>query len=413
MQETVLAERLVAGGEALARLSDGRVVFVPGLIPGERAVVRVVDQRRDFARAVVEQIEQHSPDRVQPPCEARARGCGGCDWQHLSSEAQQRWKTEIVRDSLRRTARLPEAHVRWGGSVDPWAYRTTLRVAAGDGGVLGLRAEASDRVVPVGHCAVAVDALDPLLQHVRLRPRVSAPASKRARGQRTRRDERDELTLRVSTSSAEATVGAPDAVIARIDGVPSSVTVGDRACLSQRVGTVDLSVSAASFFQSGPQAAALLVETVRDVLDSSAVGSRRSGVLVDAYGGVGLFAATLGWEHTVVVESWRSACDDARLTLGMSATVVCSTFEAWDHSTVGAPIDVLIADPARAGLGAAGVDAVERTGVPVVVLVSCDPVAMARDVSGLVGSGFHHRAAIVLDLFPQTHHVEVVTLLER
>ena len=100
MQETVLAERLVAGGEALARLSDGRVVFVPGLIPGEHAVVRVVDQRRDFARAVVERIEQPSPDRVQPPCEVRARGCGGCDWQHLSSEAQQRWKTEIVRDSL-------------------------------------------------------------------------------------------------------------------------------------------------------------------------------------------------------------------------------------------------------------------------------------------------------------------------
>jgi 23S rRNA (uracil1939-C5)-methyltransferase len=413
MQETVRAERLVAGGDALARLADGRVVFVPGLIPGETALVRVVDERRDFARAVVERIDERSPDRVDPPCEALARGCGGCDWQHLSADAQRTWKTDIVRDALRRTARLPEAQVRWGGAVSPWAYRTTLRVAAGDDGVLGLRAEASNRVVPVSHCAVAVDALDPLLQSVRLRRGEVPHRGTRARGQRPRRDERDELTLRVSTSSGQATVGAPAEVLERVVGVPAAVAVGDGARLAQRVDATEMSVSAASFFQSGPQAAELLVTTVRSVLGASGLGSTRSGVLVDAYGGVGLFAATLGWSHTVVIETSRSACDDARQTLGSAATVVCSTFEAWDASTVPDEIAAVIADPARAGLGAGGIEAVARTGTHVVVLVSCDPVAMARDVAGLVAAGFVHREAVVLDLFPQTHHVEVVTLLER
>jgi 23S rRNA (uracil1939-C5)-methyltransferase len=217
----------------------------------------------------------------------------------------------------------------------------------------------------------------------------------------------------VSTTTGQATIAAPPPVLDRVVGVPAHVAVGDETRLSQRVGTTDLAVSAASFFQSGPEAAELLVATVRSALDASGLGSTRPGVLVDAYGGVGLFAATLGWSHTIVIEASRSACDDARQTLGAAATVVCSTFEAWDSSTAPDEIGAVIADPARVGLGAAGVAAVANTGSRVVVLVSCDPVAMARDVAGLVAAGFVHREAVVLDLFPQTHHVEVVTLLER
>jgi tRNA/tmRNA/rRNA uracil-C5-methylase (TrmA/RlmC/RlmD family) len=114
-----------------------------------------------------------------------------------------------------------------------------------------------------------------------------------------------------------------------------------------------------------------------------------------------------------VIEASRSACDDAQQALGSTATVVCSTVEEWDSSTAPGEIGAVIADPARAGLGAGGVAAVANTESGVVVLVSCDPVAMARDVAGLVAVGFDHREAVVLDLFPQTHHVEVVTLLER
>lgn len=413
MQETVRAERLVAGGDALARLADGRVVFVPGLVPGESAVVRVVDQRRDFARAVVERIVERSPDRVEAGCEARARGCGGCDWQHLSADSQRHWKTEIVRDALRRTARLPDAEVRWGGAVEPWGYRTTLRVAAGDDGVLGFRAAASDRVVPVSHCPVAVDRLDALLPSIRLRPGATTRRTPRARGQRPRRDERDELTLRVSTSTGEVTIGAPSAVVDRLDAAPLGVAVGDDTRITQRVGEVDLSVSASAFFQSGPGAAELLVSTVSGLLGAGSRPPDRAGVLLDAYGGVGLFAATLGWPRSIVVESSASACADARRNLEPASSVVCATVESWDPSTVDGPISVVVADPARAGLGAGGIAVVDRTDAPVVVLVSCDPVAMARDAAGLVAVGFAHRGAVVLDLFPQTHHVEVVTLFER
>lgn len=412
MQHVVRAERVVAGGDALGRLDDGRVVFVPGLVPGETAEVRIVDDRRDFARAAVVALIEPSPARVVPECEARHRGCGGCDWMHLSVDAQRTWKIEVVRDALRRTARLPDAAIRWGGAVAPWGYRTSLRVAAAGDGRLGLRAADSNEVVPLSHCPVAAPALDALLAEVRLRRAPSAQSRRRARGERLRRDERDEVSLRVSTATGAATIGAPPTVCDRLERVPVGVAVGDDARLTERVGDVALDVSAASFFQSGPEAAALLVATVQGLLAPLSAADSRQGVLVDAYGGVGLFAASLGWQRAVVVESSASACADARRNLGDGVEVVQSTMEEWD-GRARTDIDVVVADPARAGLGRHGVESIARLSAATVVLVSCDPVAMARDVAGLVEHGFRHVEAVVLDLFPQTHHVEVVTLLTR
>ncbi|MDQ3306121.1 MAG: TRAM domain-containing protein, partial [Actinomycetota bacterium] len=105
---TLVPTAMVAGGDALARDPDGRVVFVAGALPGEQVRARLIEARRDFARAVAVEVLDPSPDRVAPPCPALAAGCGGCTWQHVSAEAQVRFKADLVVDALRRIARLAE-----------------------------------------------------------------------------------------------------------------------------------------------------------------------------------------------------------------------------------------------------------------------------------------------------------------
>ncbi len=360
-------ERVVAGGAGLAREADGRVVFVDGALPGEAVRVRITERKRDFARAVATDIVEASPDRVTPPCPHLAAGCGGCSWQHVAPTAQLALKADIVRDALRRTAKLPDADVTVAGAVPAWGYRTTLRLATSPDGRLGLRRHASHDVVTLDDCPVAHPALSALLPEVR-----SAGG---------------DVTLRVSAATGEVT--------ARGD-----TTVDLPGHLTETVSGVDLRVSAGSFFQSGPAAAELLVGEV----------GPQHGAVVDAYGGIGLFAATAasGADDVVVVESSPSACADARVNVP-TATVVERRVERWRPT----PADVVVADPARPGLQRDGAAAVAATGAPRIVLISCDPVSCARDVALLASRGYGLRRARVLDLFPHTAHVEVVSVLER
>ena len=164
--------------------------------------------------------------------------------------------------------------------------------------------------------------------------------------------------------------------------------------------------------RSGPAAAELLVDAVRDMGGDELRAARR---IVDAYGGVGLFAVMFAAGEQVdrsiiVVEGSAAACDDARVNLdGRDVTVVCSPVEMWTPE----PADVVIADPSRTGLGKAATEVLAATGARVLVLVGCDPVAFARDVGLLATAGYHLSRAVTLDLFPQTHHVEVVGRFER
>jgi 23S rRNA (uracil1939-C5)-methyltransferase len=383
--EVVRIEKMAAGGDAIAHLGDGRVVFVEGALPGETVKVEVHTSKRDFARAVVAEVQQPSPHRVVPPCPALESGCGGCAWQHADPVAQLTWKADVVADALRRTAKLPDAMVRVGAAVPPWGYRTSMRLAVTPDGRLGLRAASSHRVVPLGDCPVAHPALSALLAGARV-------------------DGAEEVSLRVSVATGEATAMGHGGR-GRFAGLPADVGVGPEATLYERVGGVSLRVSAASFFQSGPAAAELLVATVRDAC-GDALGA--GGPFLDAYGGGGLFAATIAPDRAIVVESSPSACADARLNVP-GARVHEMPFELWSPE----PVGLVVADPARAGLGREAVDVLAATGAARVVLVSCDPVAAARDASLLAAHGYRHAGATVLDLFPHTPHVEVVTRFDR
>lgn len=378
-------ERVVAGGDGLAREDAGRVVFVPGALPGEVVDVVLVGAKRDFARAQVVELIEPSPIRVEAPCQARARGCGGCDWQHVAIAGQLDLKVGIVREALRRTGRLPDAEVSVGGSVQPWGYRTSMRFAVDGEGRPGLRRGRSNDVVDVDECLVAHPAL------VAMVPSLRVPVA-------------EEVSLRVSASNGARSAWwtPPDAVA---HGLPADVMVGPQAFVVEQVAGRALRVSAESFFQSGPEAAELLIATVRKLAGPELDAA---GTVVDAYGGVGLFAATCTPAETemIVVEGSPSACADARHNLADRRAAVHETsVEQWNPCQA----DVVIADPSRQGLGGEAVARLALTGAATLVLVNCDPVSLARDAVLLHAAGYVHRRTVALDLFPHTHHVEAVT----
>ncbi len=389
-------DRLVAGGDAMARDGDGRVVFVAGALPGEVVEVEIDAAKKDFARGRLVEIIERSPKRDSPSCAHRRAGCGGCDWMHFQPPAQHHAKVEIVRESLRRIGRvdawLVDEIVVASGAVAPFGYRTTIRVVGGPEGSVGFREHASDRVVPVTSCPVAESKLSRLLAVIEV-------------------DEGAELTLRTSVATGAITAIWDKRHRKAIRGLPSEVHIGERAWLTERVAGRDLRVSAGSFFQSGAQAAELLVAAVAAAAPELSTARHA----VDAYGGVGLFAATAmsSAEHVTVIESGKSACLDAEHNLaGRSASIVRAEVTGWTPPSGSGElesVDVIVADPARPGLGKPGVQALTAAGAGVLVLVSCDPVSLARDVTLLEAAGYRPERVEVLDLFPNTHHVETVT----
>jgi 23S rRNA (uracil1939-C5)-methyltransferase len=380
-------ERFVAGGEALARDHDGRVTFVRGGMPTEQVEAEVVERKGDWARAVATEVVEAAVDRVVPPCPHRLAGCGGCDWQHVDPERQLVHKLGIVADAMRRTARIGDVRVVPGESVPPWAYRTTIRVIGDEQRRAAYRRERSNDTEPADGCLIAHPRLLELIDTISLDPGL-------------------EVTLRVSAATGEA-VAVWDRHEGDVGGLPVDVGVGPSATLRETVAGHELVVSGGAFFQSGPAAAELLVDAVRRAAPELA-GAR---LVLDAYAGVGLFAvtATSPGSEVVAVESSRWSVPDSRINLaGRRARIEQVEVGRWRprrHER----FEVVIADPARTGLGKPGTAALIAAKAPVLVLVSCDPVALARDARLLVDAGYRHEVSEVLDLFPQTHHVEVVT----
>ncbi|MFM7870282.1 MAG: TRAM domain-containing protein, partial [Actinomycetota bacterium] len=160
----VRIDKVVAEGDGLARLDDGRVVFVEGALPGETVRIRLTRRSRDYARAEITEILDPHPERREPPCRFVRRGCGGCDMQHASPALQWRIKRDIVVESLERLGKIVHPQVRTAGAAAGIsAARTTARVIGDVEGRPGFRRRRSHDVVPVDHCLVLHDRLDEML----------------------------------------------------------------------------------------------------------------------------------------------------------------------------------------------------------------------------------------------------------
>ena len=387
--ETVTPHGVAVGGGVVARLGDGRVCFVDGALVGERVRVAITNDSGRHVRARVVEVIEPSPHRVTPPCRHVERGCGGCDLQIATLDEQVRMKVAAIGDAWQRIGRLarPDVMVR---SLPSDAYRTTIRVGVTTTGGSAFRAAASNDLIDIDSCMVAHPLVDEIVRSASFGG--------------------DEAMIRVGARTGERmVVVSPNASGSSVpDGVQlvGADESGD-SWIHEEVSGRRWRISARSFFQTRPDGAEALVDAVRDAVGRFGASPRR---LVDLGAGVGLFAGTVSADHVVAVERSRSSVADARVNLSdVGAEVIGSSIESWRPTRA----DVVVADPSRQGLGRVGVDRIVATGAPLVVLVSCDAGSGGRDAGLLVEAGYRCETVALVDLFPHTHHVEVVSTFVR
>ncbi len=377
---------LVYGGWALGRLEDGRALFAPYLLPGERARVRITESRPGYARGRSVELLEASPRRVTPRCRHFGE-CGGCHYQHLGYEDQLAAKQAVLREQLSRLAGLREPPLSDPiGSPSPWNYRNHLQFHRTEDGRPGFRAFRSSRVVPIVECHLPEPAL------AQLWPRLPAsPGGGR-------------LVLRRGTEGPPAAWEEQPGP----GGQGAPPVQFDLPCGTFRV-------SPGSFFQVNTSLAARLVEEVLGELQGRLPEGGRRAEVLDLYCGVGLFSRTLAPHvgRVTGVELSPSACadfrhnlkgqDNARLLPGEVAEVLPGLSPRPDAAVV---------DPPRAGLGPGVVRALAAL-APLIVYVSCDPATLARDAGELGRQGYTLRSMRMLDLFPQTYHLETLSVWSR
>ena len=395
-------DRAADGGAGVGRDSDGRVVFVEGALPGERVVVQVTKEHKRHARARLVEVIEPSPGRRQHPCASGRAGCGGCDLSHASEDLQRSIKWSTVRDALVRVGRCDPTVVDQvldldvvAAPIGPEGYRTTVRVGMADARAGFRRAQRHDLVVP-SECRVAHPRVEELLLDGRFGPEAGSEARIRmsvASGERL-----------VVVNGDPTQVTMPDDVLITSD---AELDAGREAFLTEEAAGRTWRVSARSFFQAGPAVATALVELV-----SSHLGDVTGAHIVDAYAGIGLLGGSLASAAASLtsVERSGSSTDDARVNLSdLGATIIESDVDRWTPVRA----DVVIADPARAGLGKDGVRVLSGCHADRFVLVSCDPGSLGRDIRLLLDSGYDLERVTALDAFAETSQVETVASLTR
>ena len=433
-------DSLAVGGEAVGRY-QGLAVFALWGCPGEEAEVEITHLAPRFARGVVRKVILPSPDRVAPPC-PHFGDCGGCQLQHISYQAQLRHKTTMVRDAVTRIGRLADVAVgeTWG-MKEPWCYRGRAEYQAhvDESGqvTLGFARHRSHEIVAVGRCRVQ----HPLSEQVRAALLELIPRLAQGPGERTAFLKLDTLVSHASGKAIATLVCdgqppfLPSAAEALMREVPDLIGVcasrqrGMRAVhrsparplagrphLTESLGEGEYRISPDSFFQVNPQQAARIVALVQEWAEVS-----RGHVVVDTYSGVGTFLLPLARaaRQAAGIESEESALTDARANLRRWRLSNVTLYKGEVERILprlaerGWQPQVVVLDPPRKGCGPAVCAAVARLRPRRVILVSCHPATLARDLKTLAEHGYPARRVQPVDMFPQTWHVEAVALCEH
>ncbi|MGB6194530.1 MAG: 23S rRNA (uracil(1939)-C(5))-methyltransferase RlmD [Terracidiphilus sp.] len=421
ISQLVRIEKPIYGGAFLARL-EGKAVFVPLALPGEEARVRIVDNKKGYATAEVEEIVSASPERIAPRCPYFGP-CGGCNYQHAGYETQLAFKQAILRETFAR------AGVELSGEIsvlagDPWAYRNRVRLAFDSAGSPGYRGRRSHAVIPITQCPIAAPSLiEVALAFAEIR-RNLAPALRVG-----------ELSLFSNADESEilASISIPHRTkldLARVGGslrerVPALTGIElmlesqgrDQAATLARWGAESLVYHAAGMGYRVDHGAFFQVNRwLVDPLVGQVTAGHTGGLAWDLFAGVGLFARRLaaGFNHVIAVESAPTAIAALKANLsGTAAEAVALPALDFLRRNRAASPDLIVIDPPRSGLGAETTDQLSAIAAPAIVYVSCDPATLARDLRALTAAGYILHAITLADLFPQTFHLETIVELRH
>ncbi|HEV2288470.1 MAG TPA: 23S rRNA (uracil(1939)-C(5))-methyltransferase RlmD [Candidatus Acidoferrales bacterium] len=426
-------EKLVYGGEGLAH-ENGETLFVPFVLPGEDVEVQIAERKKKFARGQVRQIIAASADRIQPRC-PHFGVCGGCDYQHIPYEMQLHIKEQIFRETLHRLGRID-----WQGPVTvhaspPWEYRNRVQwkirpgasersgdKSAGTAQIGYFRARSSV-LCPVEQCSIlspalfaAFSSLRSALEHGKVSPLV--------REVETFADASDEtLLLNVTCASLprssdsiaqDISVAVPSATSILLRDVPGErMALHGPGSLNYRAGGNNFQVGHLSFFQVNRY----LVDEVASVVSASAGAGE---LAFDLYAGTGLFAVGLAehFSRVEAIESDPASARDLERNAGLSAGIRTHNDTAegflsrWKRKRDAASPEAIVLDPPRAGLEEGALRQIIAIRPRRVLYVSCDPSTLARDLAKLCTQAYTLNELHLLDMFPQTYHIESFALLE-
>lgn len=428
-------------GQGVGRLADGRVVFVPDLLPGERALIQVVEHARRYQSARCLERLQASPQRRRPPC-ILADHCGGCSLQHLSYEGQLSSKHNAVAQALDRIGHLSVRPKTVLASSSELGYRNRAVIPlerTGDGRLkAGYYRRGSHRIVNMNRCPVLDPRLDALIAPLKadleatdweIDRHLSAGGGLRHLALRIGHHSGEILiTLIASHDAFNGLKAQSDTWMARwpqVVGVllniqdqpgnvlfgPQTRVIAGREWLSERFCSLRLQLGCDTFFQVNTPQAERVVDLLREALPLQGCQ------LVDAYCGVGTFALPLAAAgHRVVgLELHRGAVELARCNAQLNGLADRAKFlqgPVGEHLRAHLPLaDAVLVDPPRKGLEQPVRQALLEQPVPKLLYLSCDPATLARDLGALVEGPYQLTAVQPLDFFPNTSHSECLAVL--
>ena len=397
-------EKMVQGGEGMARLPDGRVCFVQGGLPGELCSVELSQNKKDFTRGRVVQILEKSADRADAKCPLFGK-CGGCSLQHLSSEKQTSYLACVERENFKRLAHaeLPEDFKIHVGPA--WDYRNRARVVIAskkDGRIVyGFRMQKSNGIIPFENCPVLTAALNEFLKK----------NSKKIYDEYVRNAKRPPRNFELDVNLFDNGKGD---ISYFYKGMPVPEFEKNAVSVVEIAGK-QIRSDASVFFQSNLSLLPELVQSVQNAVDEGiANGEASDAWLIDLFSGVGFFAAILQdrFKKITTVERDDGCLKHAKVNLSAADNVSAPAEEWLVENVVNEPA-TLIVDPPRTGLPVEALDAIVKSSVNRLVYVSCDPVTLARDYAKFAQAGFSLKKAEGFAFYPQTPHLEMMFVLSR
>lgn len=421
------------GGDGLARLpadehGRGKAVFVPFVLCGERIDARLTEEKPGFARATVNQLVEASPQRRQALCPYFTR-CGGCHYQHSTYEHQLEIKASILKENLRRLAKLELAAELQVHASPPWNYRnrTRMRVQAQSPFLLGYNRFGSRELEPIAECPISSPLINRAIAALWKTGREGGIDDSVREIEFFANGDDSQLLVEIyceygiSQKQAQAACEQVRSAMPEIAGVtafslpqpqraskPESRALAKTGVSSFEYATAEFKyrVSAGSFFQTNRY----LVDELLGV-----VCAGRSGrTALDLYAGIGLFAAVLSrhFDRVMAVESSPQSLADLEYNSPENVKAVRAEVDEYLESAAGKRhADLIVVDPPRGGLGRRVTASLVKLRPPRLTYVSCDPATLARDLVPLLAGGYRVEQAHVVDLFPQTFHIESVVKL--
>jgi len=381
-EEILSIEKLVYGGEGLAR-PDGRVVLIPYVAPGEMVRAEIQPVKKDLFRGRLLEVLSPAASRVPAPCPYFQR-CGGCQHQHLDYAQQVQQKIAALREVLRRIGKIDFTDDIAAITAEPWQYRNRIQLHI-ERGAVGYFEHGSRRLCAIENCPIASPALN--------RAIATLNSHSAQFGSFQGAVELFSNETAVQTNVLER---APRAVYSIFESIGSPSPIEYQG----------FRVSRNSFFQVN--------RFLVDGLVECAIADHQGDSALDLYAGVGLFAKALAgrFRQVTAIESGHSAFLDLAHNLGDRVSSRNTTVEEYLAGFEGRP-DLILADPPRAGLTKHVVADLARIQAACLVIVACDPATLARDLQGLVAGGYRIDKITLVDLFPQTFHLETVARLQR